>query len=88
MWDQKNLSAHYLIVNENTELILQANLTSTSFNLQDLFDTAFYCKLSSVSVNTYTYAGAAGVASAALVGFVLILVFIGCFLRRTVKPSR
>ena len=97
VWDHNNLSAHYLIVNESTELILKKDLTSTSFNLQNLFDTAlaFHCKRSSdshdthsVDTNTYARAAGAATASAALVVFVLILGFIICFLRRRVKSSR
>ena len=92
VWNHKTLSAHSFIVNEKNELILQENLTSTSSNLQNLFDTAFQCKRSSDShdthrVDTTIYAVAA---TAALVAIVCVLIqgFIICFLRCRVKSSR
>ena len=44
MWNQNNSSAHYLIVNADAKLMLQTKLTSTSFNLQDLWYKALDCK--------------------------------------------
>ena len=44
VWNQNNLSAHYLIVNAKAELISQTNLTSASFNLQNLWYNALDCK--------------------------------------------
>ena len=44
VWNQNTSSAHYLIVNTNAKLISQTNLTSSSFNLQNLWYNALDCK--------------------------------------------
>ena len=44
VWNQEDSSVHYLIVNEDTEFVLEKKLTNTSFDLQDLWYDALDCE--------------------------------------------